>query len=355
VNLEKILAAIKPIDKDIVEKAKNRSNELIMPFRAMGDLHELAEQLCGITQSVKPKVKRKAVFLMVADHGVVEENISAYPQSITLEMVKAFVEGVATISVLSKTFKSKLIVADVGMKKNYSNKVIKNKHITFLCEKIGHSTKNFKKFKAMTYNEAVRSIETGFNIANKYIKYYDLQLIATGDMGIGNTTSASAIASVFCNEPPENITGMGSQIDNDTLSRKIEVIKTAIAMHQPDKANGIDVLSKVGGFEIGAIAGVILAGAYNRIPVVLDGAVTTAAALIAYSLKRYVKEYMISSHLSADKSHQFMLDYLQLKPLLNLHMRLGEGSGAVLAFPIIKAAANIVKKVATFKDLGLEK
>ncbi len=354
-NLEKILAAIKPIDKDIIEKAKNRSNELIIPFRAMGDLHELAEQLCGITQSVKPKVKRKAIFLMVADHGVVEENISAYPQSITLEMVKAFVEGVATISVLSKTFKSKLIVADVGMKKNYSKKVIKNKHTTFLCEKVGHSTKNFKTSKAMTYNEAIRSIETGFNVANKYIKHHDLHLVATGDMGVGNTTAASAIASVFCDEPPENITGMGSHIDNDTLSRKIEVIKAAIAMHQPDKTNGIDVLSKVGGFEIGAIAGVILAGAYNRIPVVLDGAVTTSAALIAYSLKRYAKEYMIPSHLSADKSHQFMLDYLQLKPLLNLHMRLGEGSGAVLAFPIIKAAANILKKVATFKDLGIEK
>lgn len=352
-KLDRILEGIKPVDKEFIESARNRNNRLIMPFRAMGDLHEIAEQVCGITRTLTPKMKNKAVFVMVGDHGIVEENVSAYSQSITLEMVRAFMNGVATISVLSKSLKVKMIVTDVGMKQTYREKKEKRKNVTFLYRKIKKGTDNFKINKAMTYNEAISSIERGFIIASKYIKKYGLNIIATGDMGIGNTTAASAIASVICNITPVDITGEGSLIDNDTLMRKIQVINEAIAKHKPDKTNGIDVLSKVGGIEIGAIAGVILAGAYNHIPVVLDGAISTAAALIAYALKRHVKEYIIAGHLSADRSHKYMLDYLQLKPLLNLNMRLGEGTGAVLAMPVIKEAINITKKVATFEEMGI--
>jgi len=353
VKLDKILENISSIDNDMVKRAAERTSKLIMPFRAMGDLHELGEQICGITKKLEPKVNRKAVFLMVGDHGVVDENVSAYPQSITLEMVKAFVNGGATISVLSKSLKTKLIIADVGMKETYREKIKKKKAIIFLNKKIKKGTNNFRISKAMSYNEAIKSVETGFNIANKYIKRFKLNLIAVGDMGIGNTTAASAIASVFCEVPPEDLTGKGSLISNEAWLRKVAVIKEAIDKHRPDKSNGIDVLSKVGGLEIGAIAGVILAGAYNNIPVILDGVITTAGALIAFSLKRSLRGYMIASHMSADRSHKFMLEYLQLKPLLNLNMRLGEGTGAILAFPIIKESINILKKVATFEEMGI--
>ena len=352
-KLNEIIENINPIDPDIVKRATERTSKLIMPFRAMGDLHELGEQICGITKQLKPKVNRQAVFLMVGDHGVVEENVSAYPQSVTLEMVKAFTNGGATISVLSKSLKSKLIITDVGMKETYREKIKKKKEILFFSKKIKKGTNNFRISKAMTYNEAIESIETGFNVANKYIQRFNLNLIAVGDMGIGNTTAASAIASVFCEVPPEELTGKGSLISDEALHRKIAVIKEAIDKHKPDKSNGIDVLSKVGGIEIGAIAGVILAGAYNNIPVVLDGAITTAGALLASSLKRCVREYMIASHMSADRSHKFMLEHLKLKPLLNLKMRLGEGTGAVLAFPIVKESINILKKVATFEEIGI--
>jgi nicotinate-nucleotide--dimethylbenzimidazole phosphoribosyltransferase len=354
-TLEKILNQIEPIDKDSLHEAKKHSEKLIMPNRAMGFLHNIGEQICGIRGTLTPKVNKKAIFIMVADNGVAEENISAYPQEVTNQMVEAFLDGVATINVIANVSKAKLIVADIGMITNLSRTIMDSKNCIFINKKIKRGTSNFLKKKAMTYNEAITSIETGFNIANKYINKYNLNLIATGDMGIGNTTAAAAIASVICGINPVEATGKGSLISSEALLKKIDIVKKAIEVHKPDNKNAIDVLSKVGGLEIGAIAGAILAAAYKKIPVVLDGAISTAGALLAFLLNRKTRDYMIAGHLSAEPSHKYMLDYLSLNPLLRLDMRLGEGTGAAVAIPIIQYAVKIIKKVATFEKANVSK
>lgn len=348
-NLEEILSKITPVDENIKIEAKEKTSKLIMPYRAMGYLNDISEQLCAIYATLSPKVSKKAVFVMAADHGVAEEGVSAYPQQVTCEMVKAFINGLATITVLSRQNNCYTIVADVGTKCDLleSN--------NFVVKKIKRGTNNFSKEPAMDKKEAIASILTGFEIADKHIKSQKLNLIATGDMGIANTTAASAIGSVITENKPDIMTGKGTGITDDVLKHKINLIEHAINLHKPNPYDPIDILSKIGGLEIGAIAGIILAACYNKIPVIIDGLISTSAALLAYKLNSITKQYMFAGHLSQEPGHSLMIDYLGLRPILNLDMRLGEGSGAVLAMPIIEAAAKIITEVATFDEANVSK
>jgi nicotinate-nucleotide--dimethylbenzimidazole phosphoribosyltransferase len=290
---------------------------------------------------------------MAGDHGVTEEGVSAYPQEVTGQMIGAFLNNMATINALAKNNNVKIFVTDAGTKHDFKDINVDNKNF-FFQRKIRKGTNNFSKENAMTLQEAKQSILLGFDIASEQIKKYNLNLIATGDMGIGNTTSSSAIGCAILKENPEIMCGRGTGIDDKTLQTKINIVANALAKHNLfETKNPIEILSSVGGFEIGAIAGTILAAAHNEIPVVIDGVISTAGALIAFQLCNNCKDYMIAGHKSVEPAHTKMLEYLGLNPILDLNMRLGEGTGAVMAIPIIESAACVIREVATFEEAGV--
>jgi len=352
-KLDEILNQIAPIDENFRIKAVERNDNLLMPLRAMGRLHEISEQLSAIYRTLKPRIEKGAVFVMAGDHGVVEEGVSPYPQEVTGLMFNSFLNDLATVSVLGKKEGLEIILADIGSKYDPSN--IVNKKNEFVVKKVIWGTKNFTKEPAMTREEAIRSIEAGVEITLKYIKDKNLDIVITGEMGIGNTTPSAAIGAVITDSRVEEMTGKGAGLSSEGVKRKIDVIKRGLEMHKPDPEDPIDTLSKVGGAEIGAIAGIILAASYSKIPVIIDGFISTAGALIAYKLNPATKGYMIAGHCSEEPGHIRMLNYLNIKPILNLNMRLGEGTGAVLALPIVKQAANMISNVATFEEAGIPK
>ncbi len=353
-RLYEILDQIEPGDNSYLGKAKERTESLIMPYRALGRLHEIAEKICAIKRTLSPKIDKKCVFVMAGDHGVVEEGVSAYPQEVTQEMVRAFINGWATINVISKKVDAMVVVSDVGVKSDVDEEPAE-KNCFYLKKKVVWGTKNFTKGPAMTEEEAIRSILTGFEIADSFIKEFDLDLVVTGDMGIGNTTPSAAIASVILGSEVDIMVGRGTGIDDVGLLKKIEVIKKGVSINKPDSKDPIDVLAKVGGAEIGAIAGVILAASINKIPVVIDGLISTAGGMIAFLLNSSSKDYMLAGHQSEEPAHKKMLDFLGLFPILNLAMRLGEGTGAALAIPIIETSLEVFKKVKTFEEAKVSK
>ncbi len=350
--LEEIIRSIKPYDQVYLEKAKDRTKSLIMPYRALGELHNISEKICAIRSTLKPDIKNKCVFVMAGDHGVVEEGVSAYPQEVTLQMIKAFLNGWATINVIAKKVGAKVVVSDVGTKGDI-NEIPKDESCFFVNKKVVYGTKNFTKGPAMTSEQAIESVLAGFEIANSFIEEHNLDIVATGDMGIGNTTPSTAIASVITKAEVEDIAGRGTGIDDKTLRKKIEIIKKGISLTNPDPKDPIDILSKVGGAEIGAIAGVVLAASFNRVPVVIDGLISTAGAAIAYLLAPNTKYYMFAGHKSEEPAHKVLLEYIGLSPILQLSMRLGEGTGAALAIPIIETSIEVFKRVKTFEEAGV--
>lgn len=351
--LNDILKNIKKPSEEYMTKAENRTANLLMPPKAMGRLHDISERLCAIYGTLKPEIKKGAVFVMAGDHGVVEEGVSPFPQEVTGLMFNAFLNDMATVSVLGKREGLEIILTDVGSKFEFkNNQNVKNE---FIAKKVVNGTRNFAKEPAMTRQQAIESIEAGIEITLKYIKEKQLDIVLTGEMGIGNTTPSAAIGAVITGVSVEEMTGKGAGLTNEGVLKKIEIIKKGIDLHSPNADDPIDVLAKVGGAEIGAIAGTILAAAYSKIPVIIDGFISTAGALIAYKLNPLVREYMFAGHCSEEPGHIKMLEYLSLKPILNLNMRLGEGTGAVLAFPIIKQAANLISNVYTFEEAGILK
>ncbi len=351
-NLDTLINGIRPVSAEYFDLAKERTSQLIMPFRAMGEINSLSEKLCAIYQTLSPVIKNKAVFVMAGDHGVVEEGVSAFPQEVTGQMIGAFLNDMATINALSKTNDVLVFVTDAGTKHDFNDLNLKNNN-AFFQRKINKGTNNFVNEKAMSLKEAEKSIMIGFEIATNQIELNNLNLIATGDMGIGNTTSASAIGCAILDEKPEIMCGRGTGINDITLRKKINVVEKALQKYNLHSKSALEVLSSVGGFEIGAIAGVILSAAYHKIPVVIDGVISTAGALIAFELCNDTKDYMIAGHKSVEPAHSKMLNYLNLHPILDLKMRLGEGTGAVMAMPIIESAASVIRDVATFSDAGV--
>jgi nicotinate-nucleotide--dimethylbenzimidazole phosphoribosyltransferase len=344
--LNETIQKIKEPDYSLAQKAQEKLDNLTKPQGSLGRLEEIAKHVVMITGNLQPQLKNKVIFTMAADHGVVAEGVSAFPKEVTPQMVANFVRGGAAINVLARHVGSRVVVIDMGVG------VDLERHPGLTIKKIGYGTKNIAQGPAMSKEEAVASIEAGIEVFEaEYNKGIDI--VGTGDMGIGNTTPSSAIAAVLTGRSVEEIAGRGTGVDDAGLSKKIAVIKKVLKVNAPLATDALDVLAKVGGFEIGGLAGVILAAAVRKIPVVIDGFISTAAALIAFTLKPEVKEYMIAAHCSHEKGHKLMLAYMGLRPLLDLDMRLGEGSGAALGMSIIEASVKILTEMATFQNAGV--
>jgi nicotinate-nucleotide--dimethylbenzimidazole phosphoribosyltransferase len=332
------------------ERARTRLDQLIMPHWALGRLMDLAESLAGMTGSLQPSVSRKTIVTMAADHGITREGVSKYPQEVTPQMVHNFVAGGAGINALARLVGAKVVVVDMGVAGDLSDLARDGKIIS---KRIAAGTRNFASGPAMTRDEAVRSIEAGIEVAFSFADSTDI--FGTGDMGIGNTTASSAIVSLFCGSPVADVTGKGTGIDEAQRLHKIAIIEKAIALNSPDPKDPLDVLAKVGGFEIGGIAGLILGSASLRKPILIDGFISTAGALIAACLSPAACDYMIASHRSMEQGHRVALYCLGLNPLLDLDMRLGEGTGAALAMNLVEAAVRIMTEVATFEEASVSK
>lgn len=346
-NLDHLTNRIGILNKDAMEKAVSRLNSLTKPPGSLGVLEDLVVQLAGITGDFMPMVENKMVVVMAGDHGVVEEGVSAAPQSVTPQMVYNFLNGGAGINVLARCAGAQVKVVDVGV----ADKTLQ--HPNLISRKVRPGTANMAKGPAMSREEALQALRIGVEIAEREVDQ-GINLLATGEMGIGNTTPSSAILAVYSNNDMSRLVGPGVGLNDEGMQRKINAINTAIKVNQPDANDPIDVLAKVGGLEIAAMAGLILGAAARRVPVVLDGFISGAAALIACKIAPPVKNYMIASHLSEEPGHQLMLEAIGLEPMLRMRMRLGEGTGAALAFNIIEAAARIMREMATFEEAGVK-
>lgn len=345
-RLGKTIKKIRKPDLNLIRQAQARLDNLTKPRGSLGRLEGLAKQIVSITGNLRPKIKNKAVIVMAADHGVVEENISAFPKEVTAQMVHNFLNSGAAINVLASHIGADVFVVDMGVAADFQ------RHQLLMLKKINYGTKNMAKGPAMTIHQAVQSLEVGIEIAEEVIKK-DYDIIATGDMGIGNTTASSAISAVICGTDIESVTGYGTGIDKRGFKNKVNVIERAISVNKPNKGDGIDVLSKVGGFEIGGIAGIILGCAANMVPVVIDGFISGAGALIAAAIVPDSTSYIIASHCSVERGHKIVLDKLGLVPLFDFDMRLGEGTGAVIGISIAEASVKILSEMATFDQAGV--
>jgi nicotinate-nucleotide--dimethylbenzimidazole phosphoribosyltransferase len=345
-SLDTILREIKPLDSSAMAAVQSRQNSLTKPHGSLGRLEELSIQIAGIKGQANPKLDHKTIITMAADHGVTAETVSLYPQEVTRQMVLNFLKGGAAINVLAEQIGARVIVVDMGVKGGFQPLP------GLLCKMIDFGTKNMAQGPAMTRQQAINSIEAGIQVVEAEMAKR-LDIIGTGDMGIGNTTASSAVFAALGGKSPKKITGRGTGIGDRQLAHKIKVIEKALSVNKPNAKDPIDVLSKVGGFEIGGLAGVILASAAYRMPVVIDGFISGAAALIAASLSPQAKDYLIAAHLSAEAGHDLLLQFLELKPLLNLNMRLGEGTGAVLGMFLAEAAVRTLNQMATFAEAGV--
>ncbi len=346
VRITEICARIGPLDVAAMAEAEARQKVLTKPQGSLGRLEALSIQLAGITGQALPRVDRKAVIVLAGDHGIVAEGVSAYPSAVTAQMVLNFLGGGAAINVLARQAGARVVVADVGVA------AMLPEHPQLLSLKVAPGTSNFVQGPAMSRAQAAQAIETGIEIVLDQIAL-GLDLVATGEMGIGNTTPASAITAVYTGLPVAQVTGRGTGVDDAGLARKVEAIECALALHRPDPADPLGVLAAVGGFEIGAIAGVCLGAAAHRVPVLVDGFISAAGALIAVALCPAVHDYLIASHLSVERGHAPLWQTLGLRPLLDMDLRLGEGTGAVLAMHLVEAACRILGEMATFAEAGV--
>jgi len=341
--LSNTIENIEQISIDSDGKLKDRFNNLAIPSGSLGRLEEFATIYASIKGSPDATIKHKVVFTMAGDHGVASEGVSVFPQEVTRQMVKNFLDGGATISVLARHVGARVVVVDCGVKADFEP--VDGLKI----KKVGYGTDNIAHGPAMSREQAIESLEAGIESFNEEL-LNGIDIIATGDMGIANTTPSSAIIACLTGTDLGKVTGRGTGLDDKGVDNKINVISTALDVNKPDPSDPIDVLSKVGGFEIGGIAGLCLAAASHRTPVLIDGFISTAAALIACAIEPKVNEYLISSHTSTENGHKIALEKLQKKAILNLELRLGEGTGAVLAMSLIEAGVKILTQMATFSE-----
>lgn len=341
------IMSIQPISLDFHARAQVRLDRLTKPVGSLGRLEELAAQYVAISQVFPPAMPDPVVFTLAADHGVVREGVSAYPSSVTAQMVMNFLGGGAAINVLAKQVGATVRVVDMGVDGDLGNLE------GLLIHKIGNGTKNFAEGPAMSHEQANKSIEVGIRLAQDACAH-GMGIIGLGEMGIGNTTSSSAIAAVMTGQSVATVTGKGTGVDAERLAKKVQVIEQGIQRNNPDLRNPLDVLAKVGGFEIGGLVGLILGGAACRVPVVLDGFITGAAMLIAQALAPQCQDYVIPSHCSAEFGHRCVLEHLGLHPLLDLGLRLGEGTGACLAIGLLRTSLACMSDMATFDSAGVD-
>ena len=326
---------------------RERLDRLTKPQGSLGRLEALASHYVAITEELTPSCPKSVIFTMAADHGAVAEGVTAYPSSVTAQMVENFLNGGAAINVLARQVDAVVRVIDLGVASDLGDPK------GLIVRKIGLGTKNFAVGPAMSREEALQSIETGIDLVTAS-HTEGFRLVATGEMGIGNTTSSAAITAVMTSQPVSEVTGRGAGIDDAGLIRKIQVIEQALEINQPDVGDPLDVLAKVGGYEIGGLVGVILGGAACRMPVVLDGFIAGAAALLAVALAPACREYLIPSHLSSEHGHRIALRHLNLQPYLDLDLRLGEGTGACLAIGLLQSSIRLMTEMATFESAGVD-
>jgi len=363
--IQETIKRITPVKSEFAEKAQKRLDNLTKPPGSLGRLEEFARRLVAITENTMPVLDKKVIFTFAGDHGVAEEGVSAYPSEVTRQMVFNFLRGGAGINVLARHAEAEVVVVDIGVN-YYFSKTVDSPDSNppsppfskggavglFISKKVIMGTWNIRKGPALTRNEALSCIEVGIELANEYTKK-GYKIFATGDMGIANTTPSSAIAAVLTGKPVSEVTGRGTGIGDTALKNKVKVIGDSIALNRPDSKDPIDVLSKIGGAEIGGIAGLIIGAAANRVPVVIDGFISTAGALIAYCFEPKIKDYMFAAHNSVEIGHKAMLEKMGLRPILDLDLRLGEGTGAALAMLMIEAGLKIYKEMATFGEAGV--
>lgn len=348
-NLERVLSParqIPPLDQEVMAQARARQDNLTKPPGSLGRLEELSVLLAGMTRVLSPRFQHKVVIVMAGDHGVTARGVSAYPREVTAQMVANFLRGGAAINVLAKHSGSRVVVVDIGVATDMPS------HPDLVSRKVAHGTQDFTQGPAMTRAQTLQALEVGMEVTDIEAAK-GLDLVAPGDMGIGNTTASSALIAAITGAPAETVTGRGTGISEEAWKHKVHVIQSALQLHMGDIGDPIDLLARLGGFEIAGLAGVCLAAASKRVPVVIDGIISSAAAMVAASIAPEAKAYFIASHRSVEPGHQIALSWLGLEPLLDLNLRLGEGTGAVLAFPIIEAAANLLGEMATFDEAGV--
>jgi nicotinate-nucleotide--dimethylbenzimidazole phosphoribosyltransferase len=345
-TLAEIVRHIHPIDQVCMERAQLRLDRLTKPQRSLGRLEELAVRYAGITGEDRPKVPSAVVLTFAADHGVTDEGVSAYPREVTAQMVLNFLRGGAGVNVLASHVGAEVRVVDIGVDHDFGPLP------RLIARKVARGTKNFLREPAMSVAQTTQALEVGMALADE-LAAEGTRLLGTGEMGIGNTTPSAAITAVLTGETVAQVTGRGTGIDDEGYRRKVEVIEQAIMRHHPDPDHPLDVLSKVGGLEIAGLAGLILGGAAHRIPVVLDGFIAGAAALVAVKLQPYCRDYLIASHQSVERGHGVVLKQLGLMPLFDLSLRLGEGTGACLGIGLVQAAIKILTQMTTFDEAGV--
>jgi nicotinate-nucleotide--dimethylbenzimidazole phosphoribosyltransferase len=341
--LSETCAHIEKVDAVVARQTQELLNDKTKPRGSLGVLEILACRLAAIYRRAEPEVPVKAVVVMAADHGVTDEGVSAYPSEVTAQMVANFARGGAAINVLARQARAQVHVVDMGTRGNGCD--VRN-------ERIGPGTANMARGPAMSAQQAITAVEAGMRIAAE-LADAGIGLIGVGEMGIGNTTAASALTAVFTGEPPQRVTGRGTGIDDAAWKRKVAVIERALALNQPSRDQPLETLAKIGGFEIAGLVGLMLGAAERHIPILLDGFITGAAALVAVALCPALHGYLVASHQSVEPGHHRILDHLELRPLFNLDLRLGEGTGAVLAMHLVEAALRIVREMATFRSAGV--
>lgn len=341
-QLNNIINGIDAVNKEIIEMADERMTSLAKPLKSLGKLEEIAIKLSGITGKIKNNITKKMIIIMCSDNGVVEEGIASAPQSVTLAQTINFTKGLTGVAVLAKANNAELMVIDVGINCDF-------KHPNVINKKIRKSTYNMAKESAMSYEEATKAILIGIE-AVKNAKDLGYEILGVGEMGIGNTSTSSAVLATLTGIDAEEVVGRGGGITDEAFERKKKIIKKAIEINSPIKDDPIDVVSKIGGFDIAAMAGVFLGAAYYKVPVVIDGFISVVAALIAFRLNSKTRDYMFTSHDSKELGFKVAMKELNLSPILNLDMGLGEGSGCPLAFAIIDSACAVMNNMATFEE-----
>lgn len=340
------LNRITPLNPEWLARAQTRLDQLTKPRGSLGRLEELAAWYVAVREEVMPTIAKKVVVIFAGDHGVVAEGVSAYPQEVTFQMVANFIRGGAGINVLARHVGAEVQIVDIGVNHDFGGLP------GLMHRKVAWGTRNLAREAAMSREEAVAAITTGIELAQANITA-GADVLATGEMGIGNTTPAAALAAAFTGKAAAQVTGLGTGVDDAGYRRKIEVIDRALALHRPDPDDPLGVLATLGGLEIAGLTGLILGAAAARRPVLVDGFIATAGALVAARLCPAVRDYLQAAHQSAEFGHQVMLAELGLQPLLSLNMRLGEGTGAALGMSLLEAGLKIYREMATFAEAGV--
>ncbi|MGN9166010.1 nicotinate-nucleotide--dimethylbenzimidazole phosphoribosyltransferase [Tissierellaceae bacterium HCP3S3_D8] len=344
--LKNTLNSITSADKKAKEAAKLKWDSLVKPLGSLGTLEEWGIKIAGMTGSVDNKMEKRAVVVMSSDNGVFEEGVASSPQEFTAILTESMAKGITGVATLAKFANAEIVTVDIGLNSDFT-------HENVIDKKIAYGTKNFTKEPAMTYEEAVKAIEIGIEIGDQLFNDgYDI--LGTGELGIGNTTTSAAVLSALSDLDVDITCGKGAGLTEEQYRDKKNAINKGLNLHKPNKEDPIDVISKVGGFDIGGMCGLFLSAAKNRKPIVMDGFISSAAALCATRLKSEVKDYIIPSHLSNEPGSKYMFEELGLEPMLNLKMRLGEGSGCPLAFQIIDAALFTQENMGTFEEATID-